>query len=98
MRPQLRQGYGRELFGPLLPLIPGREFAGTVVQAGAAVAHRKALAPGSRVFGVLAPAGSAGAYAEYVALRAADVAATPPSWSPQACSTGCLARPSLTPS
>ena len=78
----MRAGYGRALFGPLLPLVLGREFAGTVVHVGGAA--RRGLALGDRVFGVLPPAGEAGAYAEYVAARSDDVAHTPPGWTHEA--------------
>ena len=81
----MRAGYGRALFGPLLPLVLGREFAGTVVHVGGAA--RRGLALGDRVFGVLPPAGEAGAYAEYVAARSDDVAHTPPGWTHEARAT-----------
>jgi NADPH:quinone reductase-like Zn-dependent oxidoreductase len=92
----MRAGYARALFGPLLPVVPGREFAGTVVRVGGAA--RSGLAPGDRVFGVLPPAGEAGAYAEFVAARSDDVALTPPGWTHEARARVLLApRPRLTP-
>jgi NADPH:quinone reductase-like Zn-dependent oxidoreductase len=79
----VRAGYARSLFGPLLPLVLGKEFSGTVVAVGGAA--REGLAPGQRVFGVLPPAGAgSGAYAQYVAAHGDDVAEVPASWSHEA--------------
>lgn len=61
------------------PLVPGHEYVGTVVDAGANVA---AVETGDRVVGVADPAGDdrdgAGAYAHFVAAPAEAVCALPP--------------------
>ncbi len=58
-----------------LPFIPGGDFSGTVAAVGAGCAG---LAPEQAVFGMTSTPGyRAGAFAEYVAVKAADVAPKP---------------------
>jgi NADPH:quinone reductase-like Zn-dependent oxidoreductase len=58
-----------------LPFIPGGDFSGRVAAVGSAV---KAFRPGSEVFGMTSTPGyRAGAFAEYVAVKAADAAEKP---------------------
>src|SRR5713101_6113686 len=59
----------RQIFPIDLPWIPGHEFSGVVEQIGGGVA---AYAPGDAVFGT-----SGGAYAEYLAVKAAAIARKP---------------------
>src|SRR5450755_369116 len=58
-------GTARQILPIDLPWIPGHEFSGVVEQIGSDVA---AYAPGDAVFGI---SGMGGAYAEYVAVKAA---------------------------
>ena len=64
-------GTARQIFPLHLPWIPGHEFSGVVEQTGSDVA---AWAPGDAVFGTTT---GAGAYAEYVAVKAAAIARKP---------------------
>ncbi len=58
-----------------MPFIPGGDFSGTVAAVGSAVS---ALRPDNEVFGMTSTPGyRAGAFAEYVAVKAADVAEKP---------------------
>jgi len=58
-----------------MPFIPGGDFSGTVVAVGSAVT---AWLPGQEVFGMTSTPGyRAGAFAEYIAVKAADAAAKP---------------------
>lgn len=66
---RVREGYLRE-YAPR-PYTAGSDFAGVVVQAG----EGSDLEPGARVFGGLMP--NTGGYAEYVKVKAADVARIP---------------------
>jgi len=66
---RVREGYLRE-YAPR-PYTVGSDFAGVVVQAG----EDSDLEPGARVFGGLMP--NTGGYAEYVKVKAADVARIP---------------------
>src|SRR3979411_605817 len=58
-------GTARQILPINLPWIPGHEFSGIVEQIGSAVA---ACAPGDAVFGTTS---GMGAYAEYLAVKAA---------------------------
>jgi NADPH:quinone reductase-like Zn-dependent oxidoreductase len=64
-------GTARQILPIDLPLIPGHEFSGVVEQIGSDVA---AYAPGDEVFGTTT---GMGAYAEYVAVKAAAIARKP---------------------
>src|SRR5438309_10021859 len=64
-------GTARQILPIDLPWIPGHEFSGLVEQIGGDVA---AFAPGDAVFGTTT---GMGAYAEYVAVKAAGVARKP---------------------
>ena len=64
-------GTARQILPIDLPWIPGHEFSGVVEQIGSDVA---ACAPGDAVFGATT---GMGAYAEYVAVKAASVARKP---------------------
>jgi NADPH:quinone reductase-like Zn-dependent oxidoreductase len=64
-------GTARQIFPLDLPWIPGHEFSGVVEQIGSDVAG---YAPGNAVFGTTT---GMGAYAEYVAVKAAAVARKP---------------------
>src|ERR1039457_7739505 len=61
-------GTARQILPIELPWIPGHEFSGVVDQIGSDVA---AYVPGDAVFGV---SGMGGAYAEYLAVKAAVIA------------------------
>src|SRR5580765_4702762 len=64
-------GAARQILPINLPWIPGHEFSGVVEQIGSDVA---AYAPGDAVFGI---SGTGGAYAEYLAVKAAVIAKKP---------------------
>src|SRR5438094_778765 len=64
-------GTARQIFPLDLPWIPGHEFSGVVEQIGSEVA---AYAPGDAVFGTTT---GMGAYAEYLAVKAAAISRTP---------------------
>ena len=64
-------GTARQILPIDLPWIPGHEFSGVVEQIGSDVA---AYAPGDEVFGTTT---GMGAYAEYVAVKAAAIARKP---------------------
>src|SRR6516225_1342538 len=68
-------GTARQILPIDLPWIPGHEFSGVVEQIGIGVA---ACAPGDAVFGTTT---GMGAYAEYLAVKAAAVARKPPNLS-----------------
>jgi len=63
-------GTARQILPIDLPWIPGHEFSGVVEQIGSDVA---ACAPGDAVFGI----SGMGAYAEYLAVKAAAIARKP---------------------
>ena len=64
-------GTARQILPINLPWIPGHEFSGIVEQVGSDVA---AFAPGDAVFGTTT---GMGAYAEYLAVKAAAIAKKP---------------------
>jgi NADPH:quinone reductase-like Zn-dependent oxidoreductase len=68
-------GTARQILAIDLPWIPGHEFSGIVEQIGGDVAVH---APGDAVFGTTT---GMGAYAEYVAVKAAAIAKKPPNLS-----------------
>jgi NADPH:quinone reductase-like Zn-dependent oxidoreductase len=70
-------GMLREQLAMELPFTPGGDFAGVVVECGAGVT---AFSPGDPVFGMTSTPGyRSGAFAEFVAVRAADAAKKPAS-------------------
>src|SRR5436309_12710172 len=68
-------GTARQILPIDLPWTPGHEFSGVIDQVGSDVA---AWAPGDAVFGAN---GTGGAYAEYLAVKAAVIARKPPNLS-----------------
>jgi NADPH:quinone reductase-like Zn-dependent oxidoreductase len=69
----LRAGYLSSYFNLVFPFILGCDAAGVIEEVGAQV---RGLVPGDRVYTRVDPAGGGG-YAEYVAVRGADVVALP---------------------
>lgn len=72
---KVRKGYVREHLALTMPYIPGWDYSGVVEEVGANVHNIK---PGDAVFG-REEIGRMGAYAEYIAARAAFVARKPQS-------------------
>jgi 2-desacetyl-2-hydroxyethyl bacteriochlorophyllide A dehydrogenase len=70
-------GYMQPVFPVELPYIPGTDFSGTVSSIGAHVTHLK---PGDRVFGRSVP-NAGGAFAQQLAIAAADLCLIPPTMS-----------------
>lgn len=62
---QIRAGYGRSLYKPLLPLILGRDVSGEVAAVGSSV---RSLSVGQEVFGALHPTAVRGTYTDYAIL------------------------------
>lgn len=79
---QMRAGYGRSLFEPLLPLILGRDISGEVAAIGASV---KSLSVGQEVFGALHPTAVRGTYVDYAILSEDELALKPESISHVVC-------------
>lgn len=73
---RMRSGYGRSIFGPLLPLILGRDISGEVAAVGASV---RGLTVGQEVFGALHPTAVRGTYADYAILSEDELAPKPAS-------------------
>lgn len=71
----VRAGYMAAYFNPPMPLIPGTDVSGVVEEVGTGVTH---IAPGDSVY-TRAGVSRDGAYADYVVVPAADVAAKPTS-------------------
>ncbi|KAH7544079.1 hypothetical protein JRO89_XS15G0101600 [Xanthoceras sorbifolium] len=71
---RMRQGYGRSLFEPLLPLILGRDISGEVAAVGASV---RSLTVGQEVFGALHPTAVRGTYADYAILSEDELTPKP---------------------
>ncbi|KAF4393983.1 hypothetical protein G4B88_025952 [Cannabis sativa] len=71
---RMRSGYGRSLFGPLLPLILGRDISGEVAAVGASV---KTLNLGQEVFGALHPTAVRGTYTDYAILSEDELTPKP---------------------
>lgn len=74
----MREGYGRSLFEPLLPLILGRDVSGEVTAVGSSVRH---FHVGDQVFGSLHPTATRGTYSEYAILGEEQLAPKPESLS-----------------
>ncbi|XP_057963805.1 uncharacterized protein LOC131154964 [Malania oleifera] len=71
---RMRAGYGRSIFGPLLPLILGRDISGEVASVGASVCS---FSVGQEVFGALHPTALRGTYADYAILSEHELALKP---------------------
>jgi NADPH:quinone reductase-like Zn-dependent oxidoreductase len=71
---QMRGGYGRSLFKPLLPLVIGRDVSGEVTRVGNSVQH---LHIGEQVFGALHPTATRGTYSDYAILHEEQLAHKP---------------------
>lgn len=79
---QMRSGYGRSIFEPLLPLILGRDISGEVAAVGASVSS---LTIGQEVFGALHPTAVRGTYADYAILSEDELTRKPLSVSHVVC-------------
>ncbi|KAI5069095.1 hypothetical protein GOP47_0015396 [Adiantum capillus-veneris] len=75
---RMREGYGRSLFEPLLPLILGRDVSGEVIAVGNSV---KQLHVGQEVFGALHPTAVRGTYSDYSILEEDQLVVKPSSLS-----------------
>ncbi|XP_068499641.1 uncharacterized protein [Phaseolus vulgaris] len=75
---RMRAGYGRSIFGRLLPLILGRDVSGEVAAVGASVTS---LSVGEQVFGALHPTAVRGTYTDYAILSEDEVTPKPDSLS-----------------
>ncbi|KAL3652588.1 hypothetical protein CASFOL_002269 [Castilleja foliolosa] len=75
---RMREGYGRSLFEPLLPLILGRDISGEVAAVGSSV---RSLSVGQEVFGALHPTAVRGTYADYAILAEDELVSKPESIS-----------------
>lgn len=75
---QMREGYGRSLFEPLLPLVLGRDISGEVTGVGNNVRHFQV---GQQVFGALHPTATRGTYSDYAILGEEQLAPKPESLS-----------------
>lgn len=74
----MREGYGRSLFEPLLPLVLGRDVSGEVAAVGSNVRHFRV---GDPVFGALHPTATRGTYSDYAILGEEQLAPKPQSLS-----------------
>lgn len=74
----MREGYGRSLFEPLLPLILGRDISGEVASVGSSV---RSLSVGQAVFGALHPTAVRGTYVDYAILPEDELVPKPESIS-----------------
>ena len=70
---EIRRGSLRLLSGWRFPKVPGSDFAGEIVEVGAAVDH---FEPGERVYGMSPPL-RGGSYAEYLAIEPGKLARMP---------------------
>ncbi|XP_051124763.1 uncharacterized protein LOC127247098 [Andrographis paniculata] len=75
---RMREGYGRSLFEPLLPLILGRDISGEVAAVGSSV---RSLSVGQEVYGALHPTAVRGTYVEYAILAEDELISKPESLS-----------------
>ncbi|KAL6535969.1 hypothetical protein OROHE_012813 [Orobanche hederae] len=75
---RMREGYGRSLFEPLLPLILGRDISGEVTAVGSSV---RSLCVGQEVFGALHPTAVRGTYVDYAILAEDELVSKPKSIS-----------------
>ncbi|CAA0816011.1 GroES-like zinc-binding alcohol dehydrogenase family protein [Striga hermonthica] len=75
---RMREGYGRSLFEPLLPLILGRDVSGEVAAVGSSV---RSLSIGQEVFGALHPTAVRGTYVDYAILAEDELVRKPESIS-----------------
>lgn len=70
----MREGYGRSIFEPLLPIIIGRDVSGEVAAVGSSVSSLKV---GQEVFGALHPTAVRGTYTDYVILSEDELTIKP---------------------
>lgn len=77
---EIREGKLSLLYGKSFPMIPGHDFAGTVVQLGPSVAE---VNLGDQVYG-MRPTGSGGALADHLVVRAREIGIIPEGLSPLA--------------
>ncbi|XP_021773752.1 reticulon-4-interacting protein 1, mitochondrial-like [Chenopodium quinoa] len=75
---RMREGYGRSVFEPLLPLILGRDVSGEVAAVGSSV---RSVSVGEEVFGALHPTALRGTYADYSIFPAEEIAKKPAAMS-----------------
>ncbi|KAI3457412.1 hypothetical protein Pfo_014075 [Paulownia fortunei] len=75
---RMREGYGRSLFEPLLPLILGRDISGEVAAVGSSV---RSHSVGQEVFGALHPTAVRGTYVDYAILAEDELISKPESIS-----------------
>lgn len=73
---QMRSGYGRSIFEPLLPVILGRDISGEVASVGSSV---RSVSVGQEVFGALHPTAVRGTYTDYAILSEDELSAKPES-------------------
>ena len=71
---QMRAGYGRCIFEPLLPLIIGRDISGEVAATGTSVSS---FYIGQEVFGALHPTAIRGTCADYAVLSQDELTSKP---------------------
>eukprot|EP00897_Mesotaenium_endlicherianum_P008477 jgi/Mesen1/7658/ME000400S06854 len=72
---RMREGYGRSLFEPLLPVILGRDVSGEVAATGSSVKQQWRV--GDEVFGALHPTAVRGSYSHYALLEGDQLAPKP---------------------
>lgn len=75
---QMRSGYGRSIYEPLLPVILGRDISGEVAAVGNSV---RSLTVGHEVFGALHPTAVRGTYTDYAILAEDELTLKPESIS-----------------
>jgi hypothetical protein len=71
---QMRSGYGRCIFEPLLPLIIGRDISGEVAATGTSVSS---FSIGQEVYGALHPTAIRGTCADYAVLSQDELTPKP---------------------
>lgn len=77
---EIREGKLSLLYGKSFPMIPGHDFAGTIVEVGPSVSAYK---PGNQVYG-MRPTGKGGAMADYLVVRASQIGIIPEGLGPLA--------------
>lgn len=81
---QIREGYGRSIFEPLLPLVLGRDLSGEVAAVGSGVGSFKI---GDPVFGALHPTAVFGTYSQYTVADCSELQPKPQNLSHQEAAT-----------
>ncbi|XP_078151545.1 groES-like zinc-binding alcohol dehydrogenase family protein [Carex rostrata] len=71
---RMREGYGRSIFEPLLPIIIGRDVSGEVAAVGSSVSSLKV---DQEVFGALHPTAVRGTYTDYAILSEDELTVKP---------------------